>query len=155
MRNTVSSLMTTLRPASLDDFGLRKALEHGPIRKLVELGGLTYDIRVDDRAGRLDDTGDMLQTALYRIVQETATNTLRHADARNFGVRLRSRQDGVVTLFVFDDGNGLPEGPVKGGLGLQGIQDRVISLGGRLRLRSDASGSRLLARFTTRQEPAS
>jgi two-component system sensor histidine kinase UhpB len=155
MRNTVSSLMSTLRPASLDDFGLRKALEHGPIRKLVELGGLTCDIRVDDRAGRLDDTGDMLQTALYRIVQETATNTLRHADARNFGVRLRSRQDGVVTLFVFDDGNGLPEGPVKGGLGLQGIQDRVISLGGRLRLRSDASGTRLLARFTTRQEPAS
>jgi two-component system sensor histidine kinase UhpB len=148
MRGTVSNLMSTLRPASLDEFGLQLALKHGPVRKLVELGGLTYDIRIDDRHGVLDGASGPVQTTLYRIVQEAATNTVRHANAGTFGLRLRSRKDGTVTLFVFDDGNGLPPGPLAGGLGLQGIRDRVLSLGGRMRLRSDPRGTRLLARFT-------
>lgn len=148
MRQAISSLMSTLRPASLDAFGLRQALEQGPIRKMVELGGVEYDLRVDDRAGILDDADDVMQTALYRIVQETASNTLRHADAGAFKVRLRTRR-GMVALLVCDDGHGLPAEPRRNGLGLQGIHDRVLSLGGRLRLRSDARGTRLLVRFRT------
>lgn len=147
MRRTISSLMTTLRPASLDEFGLRQALEHGPIRKLVELGGLAFEVQVDDPAGRLAGIDDQLETALYRIAQEAATNTVRHAHARAFGIRLRCRPQGRITLLVHDDGKGAAFSPGSGGLGLQGIRDRVMSLGGRMRLRSDARGTRLLVAF--------
>lgn len=147
MRNVVSSLMSGLRPAGLEEFGLVAALEQGSIRKVLEDGGLAYHLRIVDNGALFDHLDDRAQTALYRIVQEAATNAVRHANARNFHVQLRSGHGKRISLLVGDDGKGLSVEPRKGGMGLQGIRDRVLSLGGRLRTRGIGQGMWLLVRI--------
>ncbi len=89
-----------------------------------------------------DDT----RTAIYRLVQESATNAVKHAQASEFKVRLRigERQGtALAVLDLRDDGCGLPSRLPRGGRGLQGMRDRVTSLGGQFRLRPDHAGVHL------------
>ncbi len=72
--------------------------------------------------------------ALYRIVQEALTNTLRHSGARTFMVTLRTATAGGFELVLSDDGGGVAV--VKPGTGLRGMEDRVRELGGSLRIDS-------------------
>ncbi len=149
MRKSVSGLMSDLRPAGLDDFGLAHALREGAIRTLLESGGILYDLRIDDDGDRLARLGDDAQTALYRIVQEFATNTVRHAHAQRLCVRLRARggtHDTRVLLALADDGRGFDTDQRAAGIGIVGIRDRVLALGGRLRLRSGLGGTLLWVR---------
>ena len=144
MRRSVRGLLESLRPVALDEFGLARALEDGPIRDLLRSAGIRYrlelhgDLRVLD-----DDTG----TTVYRIVQEAATNTVRHAHARQFELRLRAGRHGdalLVLLDLRDDGVGFSLQPGRsGGRGLQGMRDRVLALGGLFRLRQEPRGARL------------
>lgn len=156
MRHSVSGLMASLRPAGLDAFGLVSALEAGAIRELVEAAGLGYHVRIEDSDNLLTHLSDDTQTAIYRIVQEAATNAVRHANAGKMQIRLRARHVGgrtFIGLSVADDGRGIAstaERPHKAGIGLQGIRDRVLVLGGRLFVRSDARGTRLLTGFVVR-----
>lgn len=147
MRRAVSGLMASLRPAGLDDFGLAHALSEGTIRSLLDASGIAFDIRVDDAEGQLDRLDDGTQTALYRIAQEAATNAARHAGATHLSLRLRARREGVL-LAIHDDGRGFDVVDRADGIGLQGMRDRVLALGGRMRLRSDARGTRLWVRVT-------
>ena len=157
MRQSVSGLMASLRPAGLDEFGLASALQGGAIRELAESAGLAYRIRIEDDDNLLDRLGNDTQTAIYRIVQEAATNAVRHADASRIEVLLRARRirDCIsIGLSVVDDGRGIamaPKHPYKPGIGLQGIRDRVLVLGGRLRIRSGMDGTRLVVAFAVRK----
>jgi signal transduction histidine kinase len=65
----------------------------------------------------------------FRIVQESLTNVLRHADAKSARVRIRIR-DGALEISVEDDGTGVPGEAV--GHGLRGMNERVDALGGTL-----------------------
>lgn len=160
MRQSVSGLMASLRPAGLDEFGLVSTLQGGAIRELVETAGLAFHVRVSDPSGLLDRLDNNVQTTIYRIVQEAATNTLRHADARNIHIQLRahrSRGRNRVSLSVSDDGRGIDQTSERlrqGGMGLQGIRDRVLVLGGRMQMDSDADGTRLLVAFAFRDTAA-
>jgi signal transduction histidine kinase len=71
-------------------------------------------------------------TALFRILQESLTNVARHAAATRVEIRLRSEPD-KITLVVRDNGRGLPEGRASapGALGLLGMRERALLLGGR------------------------
>ncbi|MEO5560332.1 MAG: MASE1 domain-containing protein [Dokdonella sp.] len=156
MRRTVSGLMSSLRPAGLDDFGLTHSLHQGAIRELIESNGIFYDLSVVDAGGSLDRLDDNVQVALYRIVQEAATNAVRHAHASRLCVRLRIRGDVLrnrLLLAIADDGNGFDVTRHVDGIGLQGIRDRVLSFGGRLRLRSGISGTCLQVRVETGRKP--
>lgn len=150
MRQSVSGLMASLRPAGLDEFGLASALQGGAIRELAESAGLAYRIRIEDDDNLLDRLGNDTQTAIYRIVQEAATNAVRHAGARRIDVALRARYVARyirIGLSVCDDGRGIAAATDKlhkPGIGLQGIRDRVLVLGGRLRLHSNAGGTQLI-----------
>jgi signal transduction histidine kinase len=68
---------------------------------------------------------------LYRIVQESLTNTVRHADARRVRVHLTWRET-VLCLEVSDDGRGLRGAAPVPGHGLVGMRERVAACGGRL-----------------------
>ena len=156
MRHSVSGLMASLRPAGLDEFGLASALEGGAIRALVETSGMTYHVRIDDSAGILDKLDNDTQTAIYRIVQESATNAVRHADATGIHVFLRARRrhrHDRIGLSISDNGQRIElraRQEHKHGIGLQGIRDRVLVLGGRLRIRSGIDGTRLVVAFAIR-----
>jgi two-component system sensor histidine kinase UhpB len=160
MRRALHRLLDDLRPAVLDEFGLFRALEEGPIRDLLDAAGIDYqpDLHGDPRL--LDDD---TRTAVYRLVQESATNTVKHAHASCFRLRLRIGERHGIPLALLDlrdDGTGLPDTLPRGGRGLQGMRDRVTSLGGLFRLRPAAPGVhlRVLLRGSnnspTKQAPA-
>jgi signal transduction histidine kinase len=129
----VRQLAVELRPKVLDDFGLVAALE-----RLTETFGEQTGMSVQFQ--QLLPTSDRLppevETALYRIVQESLTNIVKHARATNVSVVLARKSDSV-SVVVEDDGVGFEPHLVRdGGIGLVGMQERVALLGGRLAIES-------------------
>src|SRR5690348_211801 len=143
MRRALHRLLDDLRPAILDEFGLLRALDEGPIRDLLTSAGMRYHVELHGDPRLLDDD---TRTAIYRLAQESATNTVKHACASEFRLRLRiGERNGIAValLDLRDDGTGLPHRLPRGGRGLQGMRDRVTSLGGQFRLRTDHPGVHL------------
>lgn len=148
MRRSVSGLLAGLRPVELDEFGLVLALREGAIRDTVEAAGLAYSLSIGGDPDLLSALDSDSQTAIYRVVQEAATNTVRHARAGRFRVLVRARETraGIqVLLCCVDDGIGIPGTRRPGGIGLRCMEDRVVSFGGRVRIRSGAQGTRIVA----------
>ncbi len=135
----VQALSRQLRPAMLDDLGLPAAL-----RWLAEDARVRLGIEV-----RVVTSGDerlpsAIETALFRVAQESLTNAIRHGRATYAGCLLRQSAERVILIFA-DNGQGFdPVGaflraPVpqrSGGLGLEGMRARIRPLGGSLRVRS-------------------
>lgn len=143
MRRALHRLLDNLRPAVLDEFGLFRALDEGPVRDLLATAGLHYRTQMHGDPRLLDDD---TRTAIYRIVQESATNTVKHGQASEFRLRLRIGErhgQALALLDIRDDGVGLRGASREGGHGLRGMRDRVTSLGGQLKLRSGPDGVRL------------
>jgi signal transduction histidine kinase len=137
----VRRLAVELRPKVLDDFGLVAALE-----RLTETFGAQTGIGVRFQsglpAGRLPAD---VETALYRIVQESLTNIVKHSRARNISIVL-VRKPGAVAAVIEDDGEGFDPGSVRdGGYGLAGMRERVGLLDGRLQIESSGGGTTLVA----------
>src|SRR5712691_89181 len=124
-----------LRPTILDDLGWIPA-----IRFLAE--GISkranLPIHIQTRiSGRLPGPAE---TALYRIVQESLNNAVKHAKARNIWIRAW-RENQVLHCSVRDDGEGFDSHRAQGtpgrkGLGLIAMQERVSAIGGTLRIQS-------------------
>jgi signal transduction histidine kinase len=137
----VRRLALELRPSALDDFGLAAALEH-----LTSSFGEQTGIAVDFGAALGDDRlpGEV-ETAIYRIVQESLTNVVKHAHARRVSISLTRMQSSVKAV-VEDDGLGFdPEHVDGGGFGLVGMRERLALLGGRLRVESRAGAGTTVA----------
>ena len=144
MRQALHRLLDDLRPAVLDEFGLLRAIDEGPIRDLLNNAGMTYTTHLRGDPRKLDDD---TRTAIYRLTQESATNAVKHSQASEFRVRLRIGERNGMPLALLDlrdNGVGLPNRlPHNGGRGLQGMRDRVTSLGGLFRLRREHQGVHL------------
>ena len=146
MRAAVRRLLNNLRPTVLDEFGLARALEEGPIQDLMKAAGVAYEVELH---GNLQELDEDTRITVYRVVQEAATNTVRHAMAGHFSLRLRSGvRNGrrLMVLDIRDDGVGLAPSATtsrRGGHGLQSMRDRVTALGGILRIQVSERGTRL------------
>ena len=128
----VRQLAVELRPKALDDFGLVPALER-LTESFAEQTGISVEFETAVPDGRLPAE---TETALYRIVQESLTNIVKHARASRVSVVL-TRKDDSVSVIVEDDGVGFEPGRAReGGLGLVGMRERVGLLGGRLTVES-------------------
>jgi signal transduction histidine kinase len=128
----VRRLAVELRPAVLDDFGLVPALE-----RLIDAFDEQSDVRVDFHSA-LGETRlpSGVETALYRVVQESLTNIVKHAGARSISVSLVRRESGVAAV-VEDDGVGFDRRTVGDeGIGLLGMRERLALLDGRLEVES-------------------
>ncbi len=90
-------------------------------------GGLPVSVRIDGEPAALPVVVD---TTAYRIVQESLTNALRHADAGRAEVMLRYTTDGLE-IRVTDDGRGA-NGSGSAGHGVAGMRERAALLGGTL-----------------------
>jgi len=128
----VRRLAVELRPKVLDDFGLVAALER-LTQGFSEQTGIGVDLEARLPRTRLPSE---VETALYRIVQESLTNIVKHARAGRVSIVL-TRKNGSVTAVIEDDGRGFGPGERTGeGLGLVGMRERVVLLGGRLEIES-------------------
>ncbi|MEH2182595.1 sensor histidine kinase [Nostoc sp.] len=76
-----------------------------------------------------------VNTALYRIVQESLTNICKHAEATNVTVKLLAHA-GMIHLSIEDNGKGFNPTQNTTGFGLQGMRERTVALGGQLNLHS-------------------
>ena len=146
----VHTLAWELRPLVLDDLGLatalRSYLEDWARRAKIPAG--FFDTGLDDHRLPAD-----IETTLYRVVQESLTNILKHAHASAVSVILEHR-DSKVSLIIEDDGKGFDVPNVWGaplkdrGLGLLGMRERVLLAGGSLNVESTPGvGTTIFVRF--------
>ena len=128
----VRRLAVELRPKVLDDFGLVPALE-----RLTQGFAEHTGISVDLEARALTERPPVeVETAIYRIVQESLTNVVKHAQANSVSVVL-TRGDGRIKAVIEDDGTGFePETIGESGIGLVGMRERIELLDGSLTVES-------------------
>jgi two-component system sensor histidine kinase UhpB len=124
------SLARQLRPTALDDLGLAAAIA-GQLEQL-ESGGVKAELSTDGDFSGLDDD---VQLVVYRVAQEALANAARHSGAGRIAVALRRAGDGVE-LEVADDGRGFPFEESERGLGIGGMRERALLVGGELIIES-------------------
>jgi two-component system sensor histidine kinase UhpB len=125
------SLARQLRPTALDDLGLTAAIA-GQVEQLAH-GEIEATIAT---AGDFSDLGDDAQLVVYRVAQEALSNAARHSGAGRVEVRLRRLESGGVELAVSDDGRGFAFDESEGGLGIAGMRERALLIGGELTIES-------------------
>jgi len=119
-----------LRPTALDDLGLRAAIG-GQVEQLAR-PGVETGFTCEHDPGRLDpDT----QLVIYRVSQEALGNAIRHSGAGRIEVTLK-REDDRIVLEVTDDGTGFTFAEANTGLGLGGMRERALLVGGELDIES-------------------
>lgn len=131
----VRRLCTELRPPILDDLGLTAAIEW-QAREFQNRTSIECVIHPDSVTVELEPEP---ATALFRIFQEILTNVARHAKATRVDVELMAN-NGHLILEVKDNGRGIPENKLAGGisLGILGMRERAVLLGGKLGIRGTA-----------------
>jgi signal transduction histidine kinase len=134
-------LITELRPAALDELGLRAPL-HALAERTEALTGIRVSVEVSLRYADGEITTRLLpdiELAVYRVVQEALTNAGRHSGAQRAWVSVLER-GGEVTVEVGDDGTGMADGNRSGtGFGVRGMRERARLAGGRLEVLSASS----------------
>jgi|HubBroStandDraft_5_1064220.scaffolds.fasta_scaffold04449_2 signal transduction histidine kinase len=131
----VRSMSHLLHPPLLDEVGLVSALRWY-LEGFTQRSGIETVIEVEPADfGRLTPE---LETAIFRIIQESLSNVLRHSKARRAWVTL-SMKDGQVVATVRDDGRGVErrvaeQQPGSIGVGISGMSQRAKEFGGELRL---------------------
>jgi two-component system, NarL family, sensor histidine kinase UhpB len=125
------SLARQLRPTALDDLGLAAAVG-GQVEQLSR-GEIDARLSVE---GDFSDLGDDAQLVVYRVAQEALSNAARHSGAERVEVRLRRSDDGGVVLEASDDGRGFAFDQSERGLGISGMRERALLVGGELTIES-------------------
>jgi PAS domain S-box-containing protein len=142
----VRSMSLNLRPPMLDDIGIESALRWF-IDRQVNATGIKIDLVSSLGGNRVTSE---LETACFRIVQETLTNVARHARARTIRIEL-ARKDSDLLLSIQDDGIGFDVAASRqratsgGSFGLLGMEERTRLLGGEFEIES-ASGQGTVTR---------
>ena len=132
---TSRQVISELRPGLLDQFGLAAAMEWRA-KDLGQRTGVALQV-IDETGGR--ELPPPVATTLFRIFEEAASNVVRHAQARQATVRLRSGPD-QVELTVSDDGVGITASAAGGGLGLLAMFERARAAGGATSVRRLPNG---------------
>ncbi|MFZ5586350.1 MAG: PAS domain S-box protein [Thermodesulfobacteriota bacterium] len=143
----IRALAYHLRPAILDNFGLVPALDD-----LCESLGESGLIRVDTHLEEVQEQAldSEAKTALFRFVQESLTNAVKHSGSDRAEVRL-SQTGGRLRLSVRDFGRGFDVAEAMGvgveskHLGLVGMEERIRLINGSLNIESGPGGTTLTA----------
>jgi len=146
-------ILERLRPVGLAELGLRDALS-----ALQRLWNESHpDVEIETTISRaLGETGETADLTIYRVVQEALTNVFRHAKATavNISIEPAERPEGLrgsrdyALVRVCDNGRGLKPDQ-KFGLGLTGMRERIMALGGTLTVASGKGGVTIEAMVPT------
>ncbi len=130
---TIRKIASELRPAILDDLGLCAALEWQ---------SREFERRFNVRSEFISSAKELLvapaiASGLFRMYQESLTNIARHANAKNVVAKLEIKNHDII-LTISDDGKGFVTNSVnKKTLGLLGMKERSLSIGGKLMIESE------------------
>ena len=122
----VRKLATDLRPGILDDIGLAAAIEWQG-KDFSERTGIDFSFHLDEEL-QMDEKRS---TAFFRIFQESLTNVIRHAQAKNVAITLR-RDGSNVLLTIEDNGKGIAPNELANprSVGILGMKERAASFNG-------------------------
>src|SRR5215470_1453719 len=154
---TLHRVAWELRPASIDELGLASALNN-----YISEWGSHYSIGVDFYSGgdpKFDELSDEARTTIFRVAQEGLTNVVKHArGATSVSVGIEY-VNAMIQLVIEDDGCGFSTGAARGhannhnGFGLDGMRERLISLGGEFEVESSVgAGTTIFARIPFKPE---
>ena len=132
--NEIERLINNLRPGPLEGLGLVPALKWF-INEYIKPTGIKVSCDIDYKENISKDK----EALLYRIIQESLTNILRHASASEINITLKNTHKSLL-LSVKDNGKGFQvEKEVEGNykLGLRGIRERTEFLGGNLKIQAE------------------
>jgi PAS domain S-box-containing protein len=144
---SVRRISSNLRPLMLDDLGLEDALAW-----LVDDFAARSEIALDvelPKDGALDGVDRPVANAVYRVLQESLTNIARHSQAKRAWVVLNAGGSNLQ-LEIEDDGRGIAEADLarSRSLGLKGMRERVLYLGGSIEVaRAPRGGTRVMVRL--------
>ena len=144
--DTVRDLRTQaylLHPPLLDERGLNAALRWF-VQGFTERSGIAVEIEIDAEFPRLHE---QLEMTIFRVIQESLSNVRRHAQSATAAIRV-ALADGWVTLEIRDRGCGIPRDDGDGmGVGIAGMRERLLQLGGSLTLAPNDPGTAVIARL--------
>jgi two-component system sensor histidine kinase UhpB len=131
------SMLERLRPMALGHIPLKEIVGQLMHERARQHAQIAFSFAAENLSRSY---GDSLDLTVYRCVQESLTNAIRHAEPKHVSVELSHSTDGEeLVLTVRDDGCGMRPGtPV--GFGIRGMQERVEGLGGRYRIEGEMDG---------------
>jgi signal transduction histidine kinase len=129
---TIRKIASELRPSILDDLGLYAALEwqSQEFEKRFNI-----PVQFSTEVNQLE-IAPPVASGLFRIYQESLTNIARHAEAKNIVASLQLKDKNLV-LTVADDGKGFVVNDDKKTLGLLGMKERALTMGGKIEIKSE------------------
>lgn len=134
MQAHVKGILARLRPAFLLDLGLAHALDNLIGFWRGRHPGIEFDLDVEDTS-----FGEQLDGTIYRVVQESLNNAIRHGKPSR--VRISVKEEGGVQVTVVDDGRGLSDVSTgSSGFGILGMKERVAIHRGRLEVKNRTDG---------------
>ena len=130
------NIIRQLRPGSLDNLGLAETLKDAVNNLQKQQPNIHISLQL---AGKLDGLGESLNINIYRIVQESMNNAIKHAAAKNIEISLSTTYTGALQLTIKDDGRGMNIHDVDqtNHFGLLGMRERVQSFGGSFNIDSE------------------
>ena len=137
--DVVHNMITRLRPSPLDDLGLLPTLQESIAAWQQRQPEINFKL---DVAGKLDHLNEAMNMTVFRVVQESLTNAVRHADASEISVIVANQPDehqqDQITIDIRDDGKGMEVNDFHSDVdfGLLGMRERAHSLGGQFNLES-------------------
>jgi signal transduction histidine kinase len=153
MSTEVRTISHLLHPPLLDEAGLASALRWY-LDGFAQRSKITVDLDLPDDFGRLPRE---LETAIFRIVQESLTNIHRHSESPVARIRLRQRKNEVLVQ-VEDKGRGIPLEKQElmatsgtPGVGIRGMRERLRQLGGSLEIESSSDGTLVTGKLPTNE----
>lgn len=137
------ALITELRPAALDELGLRPALE-ALVERARTMHGLSIETTFELDQARHPRLDADIETAVYRVIQESLTNAARHARAEQVRVIVLRRGEEIL-ITIRDDGHGFDPSTPSEGYGLTSMRERISLVGGQIEITSSGSGTAIAA----------
>ncbi|MCK1740957.1 HAMP domain-containing protein [Bradyrhizobium sp. 139] len=153
LQQTNRRILDRLRPLYIEELGLETSVQTLLQNFHKQAPHISLTATIDPGLNEID--GPLAQT-VYRLIQETLTNVLRHAGANNAHVQASIAGE-ALAIEISDDGGGFPEGNVFG-RGLTGMHERVRALSGSLSLLRADERTYVRCRLpveTARDQPAS
>jgi hypothetical protein len=139
----IRRIIGRLSPLVLQELGLIAAVRK-EAKDLAKSTGVKARVTVSPEFGRLPA---VLETAIYRVVQEALHNVAKHANATAVNIEMKREFEGdSVRLIVQDDGSGIPAraNPARQTFGLAGMHERISTLGGKMKvISSRGKGTRI------------
>jgi two-component system, NarL family, sensor histidine kinase UhpB len=140
IKSMVRGMLQRLRPTLIDRLGLEAALRELETAFRQRNPGTVCALDIDSFASELKGDPAM---AIYRIVQEGMTNVARHAQANRLAIQVSAQAQ--LSTTVEDNGRGFDPVKITEGFGLLGMRERVLGLGGTMKIESAAGrGTRIL-----------